>query len=70
MLTYDPSYRIILTEIVELLNKIDIRTHSNSAILILLLDVVEPESKLSEYSIIDDNIQYDLKVSRGEPFNY
>ena len=56
MLTYDPSYRIILTEIVELLNKIDIRTHSNSAILILLLDVVEPESELSEYSIVDDNI--------------
>ena len=70
MLTFDPSYRIILTEIVELLNKIDIYTYINSPVLVLVLDIVEPESELSENSVIVDNIYCDLKVSRGEPFNY
>ena len=64
MLSFDPYYRIELHEIMDLLSQAEIYTLTSPA------DVVKPVSEPLESSILEDSMLCDVKVSRGEKFEY
>ena len=64
MLSFDPYYRIELHEIMDLLSQVEIHPP------ILPVDVVKPENEPLGSSVLEDSMLCDVKVSRGEKFEY